>query len=1030
MDRFTLPKLEHRIAEVGAMVYRRRAPVQPVLWLDDWSKEALSAGADEAGWTAVETPHHWGGRDVKATIRARFRLPAEWQGEAVALRVELSQGLDVSGPDATAYIDGVARQGVDIYHHEILLPADLPAGEHLLVLEAYSGTKPDRHWFGGVDLVSIDSEVRGYYYDAKVALDAARLLPEDSFDRAQIINAVDRSVLELDFHEPLGDAFRQSVVQARQVLRARLYDREWPGERAEIVGVGHAHIDVAWLWTLLHTRKKTARTFLTALRLMEQYPEYHFLQSEPQVYQFFREDFPEQYEELKRRVVEGRWEPTGAMWLEADLNITGGESLVRQMLHGKRFLRQEFGVESDILWLPDVFGYTWTLPQIMARSGVKYFMTTKISWNEFNRMPYDTFRWQGLDGTQVLSHFITTPSQHWFATYNGRLTAEEVKGTWDAYKQKRLHSPLLHAFGFGDGGGGPSADMLETARRLADMPGLPRYRIGRADEFFRDLEKIRAEAPVWNGELYLEFHRGTFTSQARTKRYNRKAELALHEAEALAAISFAHGSDYPGDRLYRQWQTVLLNQFHDILPGSSIGEVYAESSEQYREVIREATAVSADSQAQLAGSIATESESVLVFNTLGERRTGVANVSLPAGRTTLGLAEEDGSPVLTQPLADGTTLVSARDVPAYGWKRLRVGEAATLPNLLTAEVGRIESPWLAVSFDEAGCITSLVDKAGGREVIEAGKRGNLFQLFEDKPLNNDAWNIDVFYEEKSWDLVEPAECTVVERGPVRAGLEFRRAFGNSSLVQRVYVYADLPRVDFETEVDWHERHTLLKVAFPVTVLSPRATYEIQFGHIERPTHRNTSWDYARFEVPAQRWADLSEGDYGVSVLNDCKYGYDVRDNVMRLSLLKSATSPDPEADQGRHRFTYSLYPHRGDWRTGTGAQAADLNLPLTARFEAGHGGALPPNWSFVSADSANLVVETVKKAEDGDEVVVRLYEAEGRRGVGVLNFGLPVQAASECNLIEDGSEPVEFTGTTVAFDYMPYQIRTFKVRLG
>ncbi len=369
-------------------------------------------------------------------------------------------------------------------------------------------------------------------------------------------------------------------------------------------------------------------------------------------------------------------------------------------------------------------------------------------------------------------------------------------------------------------------------------------------------------------------------------------------------------------------------------------------------------------------------------------------------------------------------------MPAYGWKRLKVAESPTLPNPLTAEVGRLESPWLALSFDQAGCITSLVDKQSGREVIEAGKRGNLFQLFEDKPLNNDAWNIDVFYEEKSWDLVDPATCTVVERGPVRAGLEFRREFGSSSLVQRVYVYADLPRVDFETEVDWHERHTLLKVAFPVTVLSPRATYEIQFGHIERATHRNTSWDYARFEVPAQRWADLSEGDYGVSLLNDCKYGYDVRDNVMRLSLLKSATSPDPEADQGEHRFTYSLYPHSGDWRAGTRAQAADLNLPLTALLEAGHGGNLPATWSLVASDSPNLVVETVKKAEDDEDLVVRLYEAEGHRGRVALSFGLPVAAASECNLIEEGAEPVEFTGATVEFDYLPYQIRTFKVRLG
>lgn len=1032
MDRFTIRKLEQRIAEVSGAVYRRRVALDPVRWQSEWSPQALDPGLDDSGWPAIELPHWWGGRDVKATIRAAFEVPADWGDDPVALRVELSQGLHVSGPDATAYIDGVPRQGVDVYHKEILLTPEMRSGRHQLVLEAYSGTRPDVHRFGGIELVAIDEVMRGLYYDAKIALDAARLLPEESFERAQIVNALEEAILALDFREPLDEAFRQSAARARAILAERLYDRPWPGDRPEVVGVGHAHIDVAWLWTLLHTRKKTGRTFLTVLRLMEQYPEYRFLQSQPQVYEFFREDFPEQYEELKRRVAEGRWEATGGMWLEADLNITGGESLVRQVLFGKRFLRQEFGIDSELLWLPDVFGYTWSLPQIMARSGIKYFMTTKISWNEFNRVPYDTFRWQGLDGSQVLAHFITTPSKSWFATYNGQLTAEEVKGTWDAYKQKRLYSSLLHAFGFGDGGGGPSADMLETARRLRDMPGLPRYRIGRADEYYRALEAVRDSAPVWNGELYLEFHRGTYTSQARTKRLNRKAELALHLAEALAATDHLYGGEYPAQELNRSWKTVLLNQFHDILPGSSIGEVYAESTEQYREVLATAEAVGGAAIRALAKRVNTERDSVLVYNGLGSERTGVVEVDLPEGTGAMVLTDEDGSAVPVQATEGGRALIAVAGVPAYGWKRLlrANGQAApATPSPVQATPTLLESPFLKATFNEAGQIVSLVDKRSGREVIASGELGNRFMLFEDKPINNDAWNIDIFFEEKSWALDEPAEVRVVEQGPVRAGLEFRRQFLHSTLVQRVYVYAGVPRVDFETWVDWHERHLLLKVAFPFAVLSPRATYEIQFGNIERPTHRNTSWDYARFEVPAQRWADISEGDYGVSLLNDCKYGYDTHDHVMRLSLLKAATSPDPEADQGEHRFTYSLYPHAGDWRQGTLEQAGDLNLPLTAVFEPGHAGDLPATWSLVSASSPNLIVDTVKKAEDEDGLVVRLYEAHGSRGTGRLRFGLGIKAAREVNLLEEDEGAVAFSGNELTFDYLPYQIRTFKVSL-
>jgi len=1041
MDRFTVPKLERRIEEIGSTVYRERIRLMPVRWTTAWTSVARSPAFDDSSWDEIVPLDRWGGRDVRATFRTRFSVPREWHDGTVALRAILSRGLHVSGPDATAYLDGRPWQGVDVNHEEVLLPEDMRDGGHVFVLEAYSGTTQRLHEFGGLELVLIDEAARSLYFDAKVALDAAKMLEETSYERVYVINVLDEALRLVDFREPLGAAYRRSLSVARELLARRLYDRDWPGERPTVIGVGHAHIDVAWLWTLEHTRRKTERTFLTALRLMEQFPEYRIVQSQPQLYVFFKQDHPLDYEELRRRVREGRWEATGGMWLESDCNIPCGESLVRQILYGKRFFRSELGVDPALLWLPDAFGYTWALPQIMARAGLKYFMTTKISWNEFNKMPYDSFRWQGIDGTQVLAHFITTPSQSWFATYNGRLTAAEVKGTWDAYKQKRLNAEVLLAFGYGDGGGGPSADMLETARRLKDFPGMPRFRIEKAEKFFERLQGRSAELPVWNGELYLEFHRGTYTSQAQNKRLNRRAEGRFHDAEALSAVATLFGGRYPAAELARGWELILLNQFHDILPGSSIGEVYDESAEQYEEVLQVGDDALEQAMQHLAAQVDTSGEelAVIIVNTLGWDRCGVVEMTVPKS-VGYPVVSCHGRRVPAQLLeCDGQSqrvLFYAEDVPAYGWKLFSLASAQTSPEprMMAGDVKAgarsLENRFFSLTFDQAGRLTSLRDKRRQREVLAEGGLGNEFVLFEDKPLNNDAWNIDVFYQEKSWVLDDEAEFEVIENGPVRAGLEIRRSFLHSTMSQRVYVYSELPRIDFETEVDWHERHLLLKVAFPVAVHNNRATYEIQFGHIERPTHWNTSWDWARFEVPAQRWADLSEGDYGVSLLNDCKYGYDIRGNVMRLTLIKSATSPDDEADQGRHAFTYSLYPHDGDWRNGTLQQAAALNTPLLARVEDAHPGEATRLWSFVSSSADNVIVDTVKKAEDSDWLVVRVYEAYGQRGHAVLRFGKTLVDAVECNLMEEDEQPVTFDEGSLSFDYRPYEIRTFRVRFG
>ncbi len=1036
MERFLIPKLEERIAEVRKHIYTRREPISPVLFRRGWEEAALLPTYQEEGWEVIRPGAQWGERDLCALLRCWFCVPAGWRKGATALRVQLAETLHVSGPEALAYIDGEPCQGVDLYHDEIPLAPAYEDGRHLLVLEAHSGTKPIVHRFAGIELVETDEVARTFYYDAWVALEAAKLLDANSWERAQILNALDEAIRLIDFREPLGRDFRRSLAVADAALRASLYEREWPGERPEVVGVGHAHIDVAWLWTLRHTRKKTLRTFLNVLRLMERYPEFRFTQSQPQLYAFCRQDEPTVFQAVRQRAQAGQWEPTGGLWLEADTNITGGESLVRQVLFGKRFLRDEFGLECEVVWLPDAFGYTWALPQIMNRAGLRYFMTTKISWNEFNQFPYDTFLWQGIDGSRVLAHFITTPSGSWFATYNGRLTPAEVKGTWDAYKQKRLNSKLLTSCGYGDGGGGPNAEMLEVARRLANMPGLPRFRWGTAREYFSSLEPLRSCLPVWNGELYLEFHRGTYTSQGRTKRNNRKAEVLYHTAEALAAAAHWLGAPYPKAQFNEGWQLILLNQFHDILPGSSIGDVYEESNLQYQHVFALAEAASSQALLRLSRAIAREGRWLILYNPAPFPRH--EPVALPGVDPSRELpVQEDGS-LLPFQVACGTEgeaelLVLPEEVPPYGWRAYRLATVnpsdQSAAKSVHASAQELENEYLRVRLDAAGRLISVWDKRASREVLADSAVGNEFQVFEDKPLNNDAWNIDIFYQEKRWVLDEPAQLRVLESGPLRATVEWQKSFRSSRIVQRITLQAECPRLDFHTWVDWHERHLLLKVAFPLAVHTHRATYEIQFGAIERPTHWNTSWDYARFEVPAQRWADLSEGDYGASLLNDCKYGYDARDNVLRLTLIKCATSPDPEADQGQHLFSYSLYPHAGDWRKGTLQQAVAFNIPLQPCLAEQGDGALPLTWSFLRSASNNIVVETIKKAEDDDALIVRAYEAFGQRGRATLIFGPRIRRAVEVNLLEQDEQPVSFDGHELAFSYRPFDLRTFKVWL-
>ncbi len=1047
---FILERIAHLLETLEPRLFRGRRPV------GGWRIHKVTSPwdpcppDDAAGWQEIAPGERWGGGKSWYWWRADLSVKGDEEGDEPCLLIRLSEytgapfGIspELGGVEGLVFLNGQPVQAVDRRHGVIWLGS---AGEYRIAIRAFGGMNPTPSTFVYADLGFWDHDLMALWWDIFVALESAKTLPDNSPERAALLRILDSAMDRVAWSEPWGTEFDKSVREAGEFLRRELYEAGVPVSnpipRPVVHALGHAHIDVIWLWPLEVTHAKVADTFSNALRLMERYPEFRFTQSQPQLYKFLQRDHPEIFEQVRARIAEGRWNATGATWVETDTNMPSGESLVRQFLYGMRYFQQELGVRPEVLWLPDVFGYSAALPQIMRQSGIRYFFTSKLSWNAYNRFPYDTFWWEGIDGSKVLTHFATTPPQErevkrgWFTTYNGLLTPQEVYRTWTFYQQKGLNYHLMTAYGWGDGGGGPTYEMVETGRRLsAGVPGMPLVRFGTAEGFFHALEAgVPPDLPKWVGELYLEYHRGTLTSQARIKRANRKSEIALHQAETLASIAAWFGAGYPRQELREAWEKVLLNQFHDVLPGSSIGEVYEGALRDHDDVLSIAGQVTDRAVAALERLIPVGDDGVswAVFNTLGWERRGVIELTAPGDWEYVEAIGPDGS-LRTQRLENDRLLVECPRLPSYGYATLTVkpgGSPVTGDEELQVTGHLLENGLLRAEFDDKGHLVRLFDKLNGREVLAEGASGNLLQLFHDRPCRWDAWDIESYDLRHPFSVLEADSIRVVERGPLRGTLEMRFSTRNSTLVQRVSLEAGSPLLRFDTVADWHERHVMLKVAFPVAVRSPHATFEVQFGAIERPTHTNTSWDFAKFEVAAQRWADISEAGYGVALLNDCKYGHDVRGNVLRLSLLRSPTRPDPEADQGEHRFSYALYPHAGDWRNGVVRIAYEFNVPPMAyRLSGGGTGELGERFGLAECDAENVVIDTLKMAEDEDALIIRVYEAHGGRGRATLRLAGQIADAVEVNLLEEEIGPAEFEGRELRFEVAPYQIRTFKVK--
>lgn len=1057
-------RIEHLLNEIKELRYKNPIDIPGFMW---WEDDGTIGNRQPQGeGKTVSRGFRWTGWDRYNWLTASVTVPREWIDEEVVglfdFGVPVGHGNN-GDFESLLYLNGRPYQAMDGNHREVFLEPKENGLELDLKFRVWSGLsgggipKDNAMEICRAQIAVLDHPTDDFYYLAQAALETYEILDRNNEYRDWILNTLVKAFIMIDFTEPGSSVFYESVKVAYGFLSGQMDGRGKSDVNVSVVG--HTHIDVAWLWRLRHTREKAARSFSTVNRLMEKYGDYVFLQSQPQLYEFIKEDYPDIYEYIKKRVKEGRWEPSGAMWVECDCNIASGESIIRQILVGKNFFRQEFGADSEFLWLPDVFGYSWALPQILKKSGVDTFMTTKISWNDTNKLPYDTFLWRGIDGTEVTSHFITTsdPGAHSY-TYNGDTRPYAIKGVWDNYKNKDYNHDLLISYGYGDGGGGPTRDMIKMAEAADRIPGLPHVKQETATEYFRRLNQTIREnpmdgfLPVWDGELYLEFHRGTYTSQAYNKKMNRRMEYLLRDMELQSVLAEkVKGVPYHYEEILKAWKIVLCHQFHDILPGSSIREVYEDSHVEYGRALKLLREVE---EAVGTALYTPEEGTFTVFNNSNWARSGMVTIPMNEKQQEMYcgsvVTDEEGKelPVRWQ---DGCVRVWVKGLKPFAAKVLKIcgddrknrdkeaaagGQEADRCRVLKdrdvqqeekivchEKSGSVETQHYLIKWNSCGQLTRIYDKDSEREVLPEGKRGNVLRVFEDKPRCFDAWELESTIDLKKEEIGN-LRSVEAERDELGAEIRFVWEYHNSQITQTMCLYEDSRRIDFETVVDWHEHQKLLKTAFPVDVRAVDARFDIQDGNIRRPITRNTTWEMAQFEVVAHKWVDLWETGYGMAVLNDCKYGHDVKEDTIRLTLLKSAVDPDYSADQGTHCFTYAILPHSQEWyQAGIEQQAFFLNNPLMAK--AGGTTLGEESWFTFSADT--IVVDAVKRRENGDEVVIRFHEYAGGRGKVRMETLLPVAGWCECNLMEEPLE--EYKDGAVEVTVKPYEIKSILLRI-
>jgi len=1066
-----IPKIEQRIEQylnhLERNAYRKIADLEFEMYEAD---RTYRAPPENVEWRKIETPSPWGKEWTCFWFRAKYRVPDGATDGVNPLFLSVTPNAD-----SLAFIDGRPSGAFNMYHNKIRIDAD--GKEHTLHVESYSG-----HFYGGCGpfegtsiVINIGKTIPAFpntfeggalleripaihslFYDIRALFETAKIADENSLRKARILKGLFEALMGISLTAQ-GDELKEQAAAASAQLAPLLALKNGPSTPAVHL-IGHAHIDHAWLWHIGETERKVGRTFANMLRFVSEYPEFVFIQSQPCQLEIVKNEYPEVFAGIREAYKNGNWEPNGGMWVEADCNVTSGESLVRQFLVGKKVNRELLDYEADTLWLPDVFGYAAALPQILSGCRIKYFVTSKINWNDTTRFPYETFIWRGIDGTSVKTHFLSTRGPG--AGYNGRVVPEELAAVWNSVQHKEVQSACVKPIGEGDGGGGTLRADLEMARRLGDLEGAPRSAWKTVSAALGEIfaENAEGQLPEWRGELYLELHRGTYTTQSRTKRNNRLLEFALRNAEFLCAFSsLKHASkdggwQYPREALLDCWKRTLTYQFHDIIPGSSIGRVYTEAEEDSGKMLAwlgrisdeaKSLLVGPDTARDASGSDHSGKISLFVFNDLSWDRKGIVRIPGEMAGTVTALQGRDGTvyPIQRYRDIDGNDVaVCSLKAPSLGWAGYTVltGEGSLgvkSPFVLCDNI--LETPFYKMVFDDAGRITGLFDKRQDREMVAPGGAFNAIISAEDVPVFWDAWDIDA-----DWTRHIKQETSLISTELVAYGPEcfrLRRVYNIgtvSRLIQDMICYAGDPRIDFETKVSWHEKWRLLKVEFAAAVAPPRVRCEVQYGHIWRNTHRSLMQDRAMFEICAHKWISLEEEGCGIALMNDCKYGHDVEGGRMRLSLLRSPVAPDPEADRGTHYFTYSILPFAdGFGDSGVIRSAYELNSPVTALIGDGRAeGNIADDvagQSLCTIEGNAVIVECVKvpeNSEDG-ELVLRLYESLGGRCRTVLRFARKLRAASETDMLEDNPKALSVQGNALALEFRPFEIKTVRVRL-
>jgi alpha-mannosidase len=1034
-----LVKKVRRMVDTYAHLIFEQMRVLPVQALE--TREHLRSVPDaQAGWREVEPGFLWGKAWESAWFRSSLHIDDSLAGETLYLRActgALETLLWVNGEPRGIYnhpVEAAALGG----HHTLLLTAPREMGATVeIALESYAGhpipgTQPFalenkrrqgikeptfQRTYESLTVMKRRDEVKDFVFDLLALCQLWERLPEESFRRGAVargLAAIFDLAPQFPDEQAVGD-WLPALSQARETMRPLLEARNGSSAPSAAL-IGHSHMDTAWLWPIDETIRKCARTYSNALSLMEQYPEYSFIQSTPLHAEWMRQYYPAIFEKIVQRVAEGRWEPNGGMWIECDCNLTGGESMIRQFLKGQAFTRQHFNYRADTFWLPDTFGYSAAIPQILHGCGIRYFLTTKLTWNESNTFPYDTFWWHGLDGSRVLTHFNDIHCWPDPATLINKIEGggpKDFRSVENYVLHKDVNDRRLISCG-----GGPQFEMIEMARRCVDLEGCPKAAHTTVSQFMTELEATSRNVPAYHGELYFEGHRGSLTQMATIKRSNRKAELALRDAEFLATLAGLRTLPSPRQEIAALYDTLLINQFHDILPGTSIPEVHTRAIRELAEVIAGAESVCTT----LLGH--PEGDAVTVWNTLSWERSGVLTLPDPGQD----LIPADGS-LRCQRVTDlqnrSLLLVEGWSVPALSGSTLSFTPGVSSSGSAFRWTSPIlETPLLRVEFDEAGFLRSLRDRKADREICAHGLALNTFLCGEDVPESWDNWNIDADQRRKMLPQRELISRAVVADGMLQFRLRSTYRIGKQSTLRQDMIFlADSTRIEFETEVDWQERHQLLKVAFPVNIATSSARHEIQFGHIERTTRPRNSYEQAMFEVCNHKWSDVSESRYGVALLNDGKYGISVEGAEMRLTLLKSGCLPDPRADHGLHRFTYALVPHAGGFRADSVVRPAyELNVPLRI------GGATDVSAGpLLEVEDSNIIVEAIKPAEDGNGFIVRLYECERASGETVLRFSRQPAEVLRTNMLEEPIGTLSSENCLITLPYRAFEIITLRV---